>query len=137
MKIKLRCWSYDVMFSYLVILFVKSGNVLIESYFLIFRSLLSCNYILVFPFCILRICFSLLFLARSTINHSIHIPTNTFFYYLITLCRHKKMSTKEFNIFKKKAVKFKAYDNQLFCWNSKNVSMHWVVDNPIKCQTIF
>lgn len=33
------------------------------------------------------------------------------------------MGTKEFNAFKKEAVKFKIQDNQYFCQNSKNVLM--------------
>ena len=38
--------------------------------------------------------------------------------YLTTLHRPLEMSTKEFNTFKKKAVKFKVQDNQLFRRNS-------------------
>ncbi len=40
------------------------------------------------------------------------------------------MNAKEFNAFKKKAVKFKVQDNHLFRRNSKNVSMRRVVDHP-------
>ena len=46
------------------------------------------------------------------------------------------MDTKEFNAFKKKAVKFKVQDNHFFCRNSKNVPMRRVVDNPVEQQTI-
>lgn len=48
--------------------------------------------------------------------------------YLTTLRQLPGMDTKEFNAFKKKAVKFKIKENQLFCRNSKNVPMRRVVD---------
>ena len=44
--------------------------------------------------------------------------------YLTILRRPPEMDTKEFNAFKKKAVKFKVQDNHLFCRNNKNVPMH-------------
>ncbi len=56
--------------------------------------------------------------------------------YLTTLRQPPEMSTKEFNAFKKKAVKFKVQDNQLFRRNSKNVPMHRVVDDSTERQTI-
>ena len=56
--------------------------------------------------------------------------------YLTILCRLAKINSKEFNIFKKKALKFKVQDNLLFRRNSKNVSMRYVVDDPVKRQTI-
>lgn len=46
------------------------------------------------------------------------------------------MNTKEFNVFKKKAIKFKVQENHLLCQNSKNVSMGQVVDNLTEWQTI-
>ena len=46
------------------------------------------------------------------------------------------MYTKEFIAFKKKAVKFKVQDNQLFCRNSKKVLMYRVVVDLTKRQTI-
>lgn len=46
------------------------------------------------------------------------------------------MSIKEFNTFKKKAVKFKIQDNQLFCQNRKNIPMHRVVDDLTERPTI-
>ena len=65
------------------------------------------------------------------------------FPYLISLFlgmhffRPPKMTTKEFNIFKKKAIKFKVQDNYFFCRNNKNIPMCQVVDNSIEQQTIF
>ena len=56
--------------------------------------------------------------------------------YLTTLHQSPGMDTKEFNAFKKKAVKFKVQDNQLFRRNSKNVPMRRVVDDPTERQTI-
>ena len=56
--------------------------------------------------------------------------------YLTTLRRPPEMDTKEFNAFKKKAIKFKVQDNHLFRRNSKNVPMRQVVDNPVERQTI-
>lgn len=46
------------------------------------------------------------------------------------------MSRKEFNTFKKQALKFKVQDNHLFRRNSKNVPMRCEVDHPIERQTI-
>ena len=46
------------------------------------------------------------------------------------------MSTIEFNAFKKKVVKLKVQDNQLFCRNSKNVPIRQVVNDPTERQTI-
>lgn len=46
------------------------------------------------------------------------------------------MNSKEFNMFKKKALKFKVLNNFFFKRNSKNVPMHCVVDNPVERQTI-
>lgn len=46
------------------------------------------------------------------------------------------MDTKEFNIFKKKAMKFKMQGNHFFCWNCKNIPMRQIVDNLVKRQTI-
>lgn len=43
--------------------------------------------------------------------------------YLTILHQPPEMNTKEFNIFKKKTIKFKIQDNYLFCQNSKNVLM--------------
>ncbi len=56
--------------------------------------------------------------------------------YLITIRRPPEMTTKEFNSFKKKAIKFKVQDNHLFRRNSKNVPMRRVVDDPVERQTI-
>ena len=56
--------------------------------------------------------------------------------YLTILRQPPEMDTKEFNTFKKKAVKFKVQDNHLFRRNSKNMSMRRVVDNPVERQTI-
>ena len=50
--------------------------------------------------------------------------------------RPSEMDTKEFNAFKKKAVKFKVQNNHLFRRNSKNVPMHRVVDDSVERQTI-
>ncbi len=50
--------------------------------------------------------------------------------------RPPEMSTKEFNVFKKKDVKFKVHDNQLFRRNSKNVPMCQVVNDSTEWQTI-
>lgn len=47
------------------------------------------------------------------------------------------MSIKEFSVFKKKAIKFKVQDNQIFYQNSKNAPMRQIVDDSIECQTIF
>ena len=47
------------------------------------------------------------------------------------------MNTKKFNAFKKKAVKFKVQDNHSFYQNSKNASMHQVVNDFVERQTIF
>ena len=46
------------------------------------------------------------------------------------------MTTKEFNAFKKKAIKFKVQENHIFCQKSKNVPMRRVVDDPVERQTI-
>lgn len=43
-----------------------------------------------------------------------------------------KMDINEFNMLKKKAVKFKVQDNNLFCQNNKNMPMRQVVDNPVE-----
>ena len=56
--------------------------------------------------------------------------------YLTTLRRPPEMNTKEFNAFKKKAVKFNVQDNHLFCRHSKNVPMRRVVDDLTEWQTI-
>lgn len=56
--------------------------------------------------------------------------------YLTTLRRPPEMNAKEFNAFKKKAVKFEVQDNHLFRRNSKNVPMRRVVDDPTERQTI-
>ena len=56
--------------------------------------------------------------------------------YLTTLRRPPELDTKEFNAFKKKAVKFKVQDNHLFRRNSKNVPMRRVVDDPVERQNI-
>ncbi len=45
------------------------------------------------------------------------------------------MTTKEFNTFKKKAIKFKVQENHLFYQKSKNVPMHRVVDDLVERQT--
>lgn len=47
------------------------------------------------------------------------------------------MNTKEFNAFKKKAVKFKVQENHFFRKNNKNVPMRRVDDNPTERQNIF
>ncbi len=46
------------------------------------------------------------------------------------------MDTKEFNVFKKKDIKFKVQDNHLFRQNGKNILMHQVVDDLEERQTI-
>ena len=46
------------------------------------------------------------------------------------------MNSKEFNAFKKKALKFKVKDNLLFQRNSKNVPMRCVIDDSVERQTI-
>ena len=56
--------------------------------------------------------------------------------YLTTLQKPANMTTKEFNTFKKQALKFKVQDNHLFRRNSKNVPMRRVVDNLVERQTI-
>jgi hypothetical protein len=49
--------------------------------------------------------------------------------YLFTLRKFSEMSLKEFNKFKKKALKFKLQKDQLFRRNSKNVFMKRVIDD--------
>ena len=71
-------------------------------------------------------------LADKYSNDSQKIAT-----YLTTLHQPPDMDTKEFNLFKKKAVKFKIRDNHLLCPNWKNVPMRQVVDDPVERQTIF
>ncbi len=56
--------------------------------------------------------------------------------YLRTMRRPPEMTTKEFNLFKMNAIKFKVQDNHLFCQNSKNVPMRRLVDDPVERQTI-
>ena len=56
--------------------------------------------------------------------------------YLTTLHQPPEMDTKEFNVFKKNAVKFKVQNNYLFRQNNKNMPMRQVVDNPEERQTI-
>ena len=56
--------------------------------------------------------------------------------YLTTLRRPADMTIKEFNAFKKRALKFKVQDNHLFRRNSKNVPMRRVVDNLVERQNI-
>lgn len=56
--------------------------------------------------------------------------------YLTTLGRPADMTKKEFNTFKKQALKFKVQDNQFFCRKSKNVPMRRVVDNLVERQNI-
>ena len=50
--------------------------------------------------------------------------------------RPPEMNNKEFNAFKRKAVKFKVQDNQFFRQSSKNIPMRRVVDDPTERQTI-
>lgn len=57
--------------------------------------------------------------------------------YLTILRQPAEISTKEFNVFKKKTVKVKVQDNQLFCQNSKNVLKRQIVSNSTERQTIF
>ena len=49
-------------------------------------------------------------LANNYLDDSQKIAT-----YLITFCQPLEIDIKEFNAFKKKAVKFKVQDNHLFC----------------------
>ena len=70
-------------------------------------------------------------LADSYSDHSRKIAT-----YLTTLRRPPEMDVKEFNAFKKKALKYKIQDNHLFRRNSKNVPLRCVVDNRVERQTI-
>jgi hypothetical protein len=49
--------------------------------------------------------------------------------YLFTLRKSLEMSLKEFNKFKKKALRFKLQKDQLFRRNSKNVLMRRVIDD--------
>ncbi len=56
--------------------------------------------------------------------------------YLFTLRKSSEMSLKEFNKFKKKALKFKFQRNQFFRRNSKNVLMRRVIDDFEKRQRI-
>jgi hypothetical protein len=49
--------------------------------------------------------------------------------YLFTLRKSSEMTLKEFNKFKKKALRFKLQRDQLFRRNSKNVSMKRVIDD--------
>ncbi len=56
--------------------------------------------------------------------------------YLFTLRKSFEMSLKEFNKFKKKALKFKLQRNQLFRRNSKNVLMKRMIDDLEKRQRI-
>ena len=72
-----------------------------------------------------------LFLADNYSDDSWKIAT-----YLTTLRRPPEMNTREFNAFKKKAVKFKVQDNHLFHQNSRNVSMRQVFDDATERQTI-
>ncbi len=57
--------------------------------------------------------------------------------YFITLRKPAKMTFKEFNVFKKKAFRFKIQNNQLFRRNNKNVSMRRIIDNFEKRLRIF
>ena len=70
-------------------------------------------------------------LADGYLDYSWKIAT-----YLTTLRRPAEMNSKEFNAFKKKALKFKVQDNLLFRRNSKNVPMRCVVDDLVERQTI-
>lgn len=70
-------------------------------------------------------------LADKYSDHSWKIAT-----YLTTLRQPLEMTTKEFNAFKKNAIKFKVKDNHLFRRNSKNVPMCRVVDDLEERQTI-
>lgn len=54
----------------------------------------------------------------------------------MTLQRPANLITKEFNAFKKQALKFKVQGNYFIQLNSKIVSMHHIVDNRIEHQTI-
>jgi hypothetical protein len=56
--------------------------------------------------------------------------------YLFTLRKFFEMSLKEFNKFKKKALRFKLQRDQLFRRNSKNVSMRRVIDDLEERQRI-
>ncbi len=56
--------------------------------------------------------------------------------YLTTLRRPPEMNVKEFNAFKKKAMKFKVQNNYLFCRRCKNLQMRRVVDDPMEQQII-
>jgi hypothetical protein len=56
--------------------------------------------------------------------------------YLSTLRKPPEMSLKEFNKFKKEALRFKLQGDQLFRRNSKNVPMRRVVDDPEERQRI-
>ncbi len=46
------------------------------------------------------------------------------------------MTTKEFNAFKKIAIKFKVQDNHFFRQNGNNIPMRRVVDDPVERQNI-
>lgn len=65
------------------------------------------------------------------LDHSWKIAT-----YFTILHRPLKMTTKEFNAFKKNATQFKVKDNHLICRNSKNVLIRYDIDNLKECQTI-
>ena len=56
--------------------------------------------------------------------------------YLTTLYQSPRIDTQKFNICKKKAIKFKVHDNQLFYENSKNVPMRQVVNDFTERQII-
>ena len=53
-------------------------------------------------------------------------------HYFITLRKSSEMTAKEFNIFKKKTLKYKMQNDQLFRRNNKNVSLRRVIDNEKK-----
>ena len=52
--------------------------------------------------------------------------------YLTMMRRPSEMTTKEFNAFKKKAIKFKVQDNHFFRRNNKNVPIRRVVDDSVE-----
>lgn len=56
--------------------------------------------------------------------------------YFTTLRQLPQKTIKKFNVFKKKAIKFKVEGNLLFCRNNKNISVRQVINDFIEKHTI-
>jgi hypothetical protein len=67
--------------------------------------------------------------AKSSLEVSYSEKSQNIAAYLTILRKPSDMTAKKFNIFKKKALKYKVQNRHLFRRNSKNVSLRRVIDD--------